>query len=322
VGVSKAYDDRTLISDFTYEFSPEDRIGIIGENGTGKSTLMDICTGRLQPDSGTVDIGTTIHIGYFDQHSEDLLEAGTEQLRAIDYIKEVGEYVKVADGSQISASQMLERFLFTPNQQYTPISKLSGGEKRRLFLLRVLMSTPNVLILDEPTNDLDVQTLGVLEEYLSEFNGCVIVVSHDRYFLDRTVEKIFALEPEGKIREYPGNYSVYLDYKQAEATADKLAAKNQANSKSVVKAAPVAVAPAAPQEEKKRRLSTWEQREFTKLETQIAKLEADKVKLAHQLSNSPKATYSQLQELNSQLEQLNKTLDSTTERWLELAEFA
>jgi ABC transport system ATP-binding/permease protein len=321
VGVSKAYDDRTLISDFTYEFSPEDRIGIIGENGTGKSTLMDICTGRLQPDSGTVDIGTTIHIGYFDQHSEDLLEAGTEQMRAIDYIKEVGEYVKVADGSQISASQMLERFLFTPNQQYTPINKLSGGEKRRLFLLRVLMSTPNVLILDEPTNDLDVQTLGVLEEYLSEFNGCVIVVSHDRYFLDRTVEKIFALEPEGKIREYPGNYSVYLDYKQAEANADKLAAKNQANGKTVTKAAPIAVIE-APKEEKKRRLSTWEQREFTKLEAQIAKLEADKVKLAHQLSNSPKASYSQLQEMNNQLEQLNKTLDTTTERWLELAEFA
>jgi ABC transport system ATP-binding/permease protein len=185
-----------------------------------------------------------------------------------------------------------------------------------------LMSTPNVLILDEPTNDLDVQTLGVLEDYLSEFNGCVIVVSHDRYFLDRTVEKIFALEPEGKIREYPGNYSVYLDYKQAEATADKLAAKNQSNPKSVAKAASVTVLEPPKEEAKKRRLSTWEQREFTKLEAQIAKLEADKVKLAHQLSNSPKANYSQLQDLNHQLEQLNKTLDTTTERWLELAEFA
>jgi ABC transport system ATP-binding/permease protein len=319
VGVSKSYGDRQLISDFTYEFSPEDRIGIIGENGAGKSTLMDICTGRITPDSGTVDIGTTIHIGYFDQHSEDLQAAGTEQLRAIDYIKEVGEYVKVADGSQISASQMLERFLFTPNQQYTPISKLSGGEKRRLFLLRVLMSMPNVLILDEPTNDLDVQTLSVLEEYLSEFNGCVIVVSHDRYFLDRTVEKIFSLEAEGKVREYPGNYSVYLDYKQAEATADKLAAKNQP----VAKSTPVIAPPEPPKTEiKKRRLSTWEQREFTKLETQIAKLEADKVKLAHQLSHSPKADYSQLQELNDRLEQLNKSIDTTTERWLELAEFA
>jgi len=317
-GVSKSYGDRQLISDFTYEFSPEDRIGIIGENGAGKSTLMDICTGRLAPDKGRVDIGATIHIGYFDQHSEDLQEAGTEQLRAIDYIKEVGEYVKVADGSQISASQMLERFLFTPNQQYTPISKLSGGEKRRLFLLRVLMSMPNVLILDEPTNDLDVQTLGVLEEYLSEFNGCVIVVSHDRYFLDRTVEKIFSIEAEGKIREYPGNYSVYLDYKQAEANAEKLAAKNQ-SAKKVVAALPPEP---AKNDTQKRRLSTWEQREFTKLEAQIAKLEADKVKLAHQLSHSPKADYGQLQALNTQLEQINQTLDTTTERWLELAEFS
>jgi ABC transport system ATP-binding/permease protein len=320
MGVSKCYDDQQLITDFTYEFSPDDRIGIIGENGTGKSTLMDICTGRIKPDRGTVDIGTTIHIGYFDQHSEDLQEAGYEQLRAIDYVKEVGEYVKIADGTQISASQMLERFLFTPNQQYTPINKLSGGEKRRLFLLRVLMGMPNVLILDEPTNDLDVQTLSVLEEYLSEFNGCVIVVSHDRYFLDRTVEKIFALEAEGKIREYPGNYSVYLDYKQAEATADKLAAKNNP----VAKATPVvATAVESPKPEaKKRRLSTWEQREFNKLEGKIASLEADKTKLEHQLAHSPNADYSQLQQLTAELEQVNKSIDATTERWLELAEFA
>ncbi len=317
--VSKSYGDRQLIRDFTYEFSPEDRIGIIGENGAGKSTLMDICTGRLQPDKGTVEIGTTIHIGYFDQHSEDLQEAGSEQLRAIDYVKEVGEYVKIADGTQISASQMLERFLFTPNQQYTPIHKLSGGEKRRLFLLRVLMSMPNVLILDEPTNDLDVQTLSVLEEYLSEFNGCVIVVSHDRYFLDRTVEKIFSLESEGKVREYPGNYSVYLDYKQAEATAEKLAAKTE---RIVEKTAPTATATAVKPDTKKRRLSTWEQREFTKLEAQIAQLEADKTKLERQLATSATADYTQLQQLTAQLEQLNHTIDTTTERWLELAEYA
>jgi ATP-binding cassette subfamily F protein uup len=208
--------DAPLIKDFTYEFSPDDRVGIIGGNGAGKSTLMDIITGRVQPDSGRVEIGSTIHIGYFDQHSEQLLEALNENQRVIDYLKEVAELVKTADGTVITASQMLERFLFPGNQQYAPISKLSGGEKRRLFLLRVLMSAPNVLILDEPTNDLDVQTLSVLEEYLEDFNGCVIAVSHDRYFLDRTVEKIFALEPGGNLRQYPGNYSVYLDYKQAE----------------------------------------------------------------------------------------------------------
>ena len=208
--VCKAYNDRTLIQDFTYNFNPEDRIGIIGGNGAGKSTLMNMITGRVEPDAGTVEIGSTIHIGYFDQHSEDLLTALNENQRVIDYIKEVGEFVKTADGMQITASQMLERFLFPGNQQYAPIHKLSGGEKRRLFLLRVLMSEPNVLILDEPTNDLDVQTLAILEDYLEDFNGCVIVVSHDRYFLDRTVDTIFALEPGGNIRQYPGNYSVYL----------------------------------------------------------------------------------------------------------------
>ena len=214
VNVSKGYGDRTLINGFTYEFSPEDRVGIIGGNGVGKSTLMDIITGRLQPDSGTVDIGTTIHIGYFDQHSDDLT-LNPDQ-RVIDYLKDVAELVKIADGTVITASQMLERFLFPGNQQYAPISKLSGGEKRRLFLLRVLMSAPNVLILDEPTNDLDVQTLAVLEDYLEDFNGCVIVVSHNRYFLNRVVDTIFAFEPNGTLRQYPGNYSVYLDYKQAE----------------------------------------------------------------------------------------------------------
>ena len=230
--ISKAYGERILIKDFTYKFTPEDRIGIIGENGAGKSTLMDIITGRIEPDSGTVEIGSTIQFGYFDQHSEDLLAAVNENQRVIDYLKEVGEYLKLADGNQISASQMLERFLFPPNQQYAPIHKLSGGEKRRLFLLRVLMLAPNVLILDEPTNDLDVQTLAVLEEYLEDFNGCVIVVSHDRYFLDRTVDSIFALESGGNLRQYPGNYSVYLEYKQkeeaaAKASQDKVSVKNK-----------------------------------------------------------------------------------------------
>ena len=234
--ISKAYNGRTLINNFTYEFSPEDRIGIIGGNGAGKSTLMDIITQRVQPDSGNVEIGTTIHIGYFDQHSEELLTALNENQRVIDYIKEEGEFIKITDGTKITASQMLERFLFPGNQQYAPIHKLSGGEKRRLFLLRILISAPNVLILDEPTNDLDVQTLAVLEDYLEDFSGCVIVVSHDRYFLDRTVDTIFALEEGGNLRQYPGNYSVYLDYKKAEeeqqqAANNKEKAKNTPNKK-------------------------------------------------------------------------------------------
>jgi ATP-binding cassette subfamily F protein uup len=314
--VSKAYDGRTLIKDFTYEFSPDDRVGIIGGNGAGKSTLMDIITGRVQPDSGRVEIGSTIHIGYFDQHSEQLLEALNENQRVIDYLKEVAELVKTADGTVITASQMLERFLFPGNQQYAPISKLSGGEKRRLFLLRVLMSAPNVLILDEPTNDLDVQTLSVLEEYLEDFNGCVIAVSHDRYFLDRTVEKIFALEPGGNLRQYPGNYSVYLDYKQAEeaqAVPTEFSAK-KAEPK-VEKSAQQASTNG-----KSRRLSNWEKKEFEKLEGKIAQLEAEKADVEKALYNAAPGSATKVQELYKQVEVLTQAIEAATERWMELAE--
>jgi ATP-binding cassette subfamily F protein uup len=315
--ISKGYGDRTLIKDFTYEFSPEDRIGIIGGNGAGKSTLMDMITGRVQPDAGSVDIGATIHIGYFDQHSEELLTALNENQRVIDYIKEEGEHVKIADGTKITASQMLERFLFAGNQQYAPIHKLSGGEKRRLFLLRVLMSAPNVLILDEPTNDLDVQTLAVLEEYLEDFNGCVIVVSHDRYFLDRTVDTIFALEEGGVIRQYPGNYSVYLDYKKAEEE------KQQAtiNTKEKPRNQQTQPTETQPKERaKKKRLSTWERREFEQLEDKIAQLEAEKAEAEKAMANVPAGNYTQVQKLYEQVEALKQAIDQATERWLELAE--
>lgn len=317
--VSKAYDGRTLIKDFTYEFSPDDRIGIIGGNGAGKSTLMDIITGRIQPDSGSVEIGSTIHIGYFDQHSEELLDALNENQRVIDYLKEVGELVKTADGTVITASQMLERFLFPGNQQYAPISKLSGGEKRRLFLLRVLMSAPNVLILDEPTNDLDVQTLAVLEEYLEEFNGCVIAVSHDRYFLDRTVERIFALEPGGNLRQYPGNYSVYLDYRQAEeAEASQQSANSQAKKAELPKAEKSDRQ--SSNNGKSRRISNWEKREFEQLEGKIAQLEAEKAEVEKALYNAPPGSSTKVQQLYEQVGALTKAIDAATERWMELAE--
>jgi ATP-binding cassette subfamily F protein uup len=316
--ISKAYNGRTLIKNFTYEFSPDDRVGIIGGNGAGKSTLMDIITERVPPDSGEVEIGSTIHIGYFDQHSEHLLGAANENQRVIDYLKEIAEYVKTADGTMITASQMLERFLFPGNQQYAPIHKLSGGEKRRLFLLRVLMGAPNVLILDEPTNDLDVQTLAVLEEYLEEFNGCVIAVSHDRYFLDRTVEKIFALEPGGNIRQYPGNYSVYLEYKQAEQEESEV--KSQ---ESVVKNE-TKTQDSQPKTQnsslKRRTISSWERREFEELEGKIPQLEAEKAEVEKTLYNSPPGKVNQVQELYQQLETLNQAIDAATERWLELAE--
>jgi len=329
VNVSKGYGDRTLINNFTYEFSPEDRVGIIGGNGVGKSTLMDMITGRLQPDSGTVDRGTTIHIGYFDQHSDDLT-LKPEQ-RVIDYLKDVAELVKIADGSVITASQMLERFLFPGNQQYAPINKLSGGEKRRLFLLRVLMSAPNVLILDEPTNDLDVQTLAVLEDYLEDFNGCVIVVSHDRYFLDRVVDTIFAFESDGTLRQYPGNYSVYLDYKQAEegeekgerrereAKEEREEKEERRTEKDVQPEHPFPPAP-SPSPSKARKLSYKEKREFEQLEAQIPAMEAEKAQIEQTLYKNPPSGFTEVQTLSSRLAELNATIDTATERWLELSE--
>jgi len=308
--VSKGYNNRTLIHDFTYEFSPEDRIGIIGGNGAGKSTLMDIMTARIKPDSGTVEIGTTIHIGYFNQHSEELLTAVDDNQRVIDYIKEEGEFIQISDGTKITASQMLERFLFPGNQQYAPINKLSGGEKRRLYLLRILISAPNVLILDEPTNDLDVQTLAVLEDYLEDFNGCVVVVSHDRYFLDRTVDRIFALEEGGGLRQYPGNYSIYLDYKKAEE------AQQQDTQKTVI--TEKVVSPVI-ETKKVRRLSNWERREFEELEGKIAKLEVEKTAVEKKLATVA-GNFSQVQKLYEEVETLKKNIDLATERWLELAE--
>jgi ABC transport system ATP-binding/permease protein len=308
--ISKSYDERVLIKDFTYAFNPDDRIGIIGGNGAGKTTLMNLITGKVQPDSGTVEIGSTIHIGYFDQHSDDL--ALNPEQRVIDYLKEVAELVKTADGSVITASQMLERFLFPGNQQYAPINKLSGGERRRLFLLRVLMSAPNVLILDEPTNDLDVQTLAVLEEYLEDFNGCVIVVSHDRYFLDRTVETIFALEPGGNLRQYPGNYSVYLDYKAQEA--------HQTQAEEAASQPPVSQ-PATPQpSSKSRKLSYKEKRELEQLEAEIPHMETEKETIQKTLYTQPPSGFTEVQELSERLAALERSIDAATERWMALSE--
>jgi len=320
-GITKSYKDRTLIKDFTYEFTPRDRIGIIGGNGAGKSTLMNIITGRIEPDAGKVDIGKTIHIGYFDQHSDNILDALNQEQRVIEYIKDVAEVVTTADGNQISASQMLEKFLFPPSQQYAPIHKLSGGEKRRLFLLQVLMDAPNVLILDEPTNDLDVQTLAILEDYLENFNGCVISVSHDRYFLDRTVEFIFAIESGGNVRKYPGNYSVYLEHKnkaekqakkdQAQGKSQTSKTKNSSNNKSVSNS----------NDKKAKALSNYERREYEKLETKIAQLEIDKEKLENDLALNC-SDFNLVQELSTKLANLNEEIDMKTERWLELAERA
>jgi ATP-binding cassette subfamily F protein uup len=312
--ICKGFEDKQLIQDFSYIFTPGDRVGIVGKNGVGKSTLMNLITGRLEPDSGTVEIGATIHFGYFDQHSDDLTLNPNQ--RVIDYLKSVAELVKTADGEVITASQMLERFLFPPNQQFAPIAKLSGGEKRRLFLLKVLMQAPNVLILDEPTNDLDVQTLAVLEDYLEDFNGCVIVVSHDRYFLDRTVETIFAFEGLGNLRKYPGNYSLYLDYKKAEQAKANEVAITEKKSKNPVSPLPTKPSPIPAN----KKLSYKEKREYEQLEQQIPKLETEKANIERQLYSNPTDDFSQLQTLTEKLAELSHSIDQKTERWLELAE--
>jgi ABC transport system ATP-binding/permease protein len=307
--VCKSYGARCLLQDFTYDFIPGDRVGIVGGNGIGKSTLLEIITGRTEPDKGVVEIGSTVHVGYFDQYSSDLLNAATDNMRAIDYLKEIGEYVQTADGTQITASQMLEKFLFTGNQQYAPLSALSGGEKRRLYLLRVLIAAPNLLILDEPTNDLDIQTLGVLEEYLQGFGGCVIVVSHDRYFLDRTVEKILALEGAGVVKEYPGNYSVYLEYQQAQAAEESVAVKAATKAAAKTKA--------ASSKDRKKPLSAWEKRDLEKIIVNIEKLESTKAQLESQLAT---AGYQELTALTEQMKDLTQQIDRETEKWMELAD--
>ncbi|QHV00301.1 ABC-F family ATP-binding cassette domain-containing protein [Synechocystis sp. CACIAM 05] len=311
--ISKGFENRQLIKDFSYIFTPVDRVGIVGKNGVGKSTLMNMITGRLEPDQGTVEIGSTIHFGYFDQHSDDL--SLNPNQRVIDYLKSVAELVKTTDGEVITAGQMLERFLFPPNQQFAPISKLSGGEKRRLFLLRVLMRAPNVLILDEPTNDLDVQTLAVLEDYLEDFNGCVIVVSHDRYFLDRTVETIFAFEEEGELRQYPGNYSLYLEYKKAEQVR-----ANQEETESKKSHSPTSNSTTVKQDNGSKKLSYKEKREYEQLEQQIPQLEEEKAQLEAKLYQNSNDNFTELQNLTERLANLSESIDQKTERWLTLAE--
>ena len=309
--VTKGFDGpdgvhRVLVRDFTYLFTRNDRVGIIGPNGAGKTTLLEMIAGRLAPDAGRVDRGITVSVGYYDQESRAL----TDDVRVIDYITEVAEHVKTADGSLITAGQMLERFLFPPSQQYTPVGLLSGGERRRLYLLRVLMAAPNVLLLDEPTNDLDIPTLVALEEYLDTFAGCVIVVSHDRHFLDRTAEHLFRFEPDGTLRESMGGYSAYLELK-AEREADARAADALARQRAAQKPAAKAAAPAA------RGLSYHEKRELGEVEARIAAAEARHAEiealLAANASDSAVA-------LSEELGVLARALDADMDRWAALSE--
>jgi ATP-binding cassette subfamily F protein uup len=309
--VGKAYGEQKLIDDFTYTLQRGDRLGIIGANGAGKTTLLDIIMGRVKPDSGRVEIGETVVIGYYDQESRAL----ADEQRVIDYIREIAENVKTADGSIITAGQMLERFLFPPAMQYAPIAKLSGGERRRLYLLRVLMGSPNVLILDEPTNDLDIQTLAALEGYLDGFGGCLIAVSHDRYFLDRTVDHLFRFEGEGTIREYPGNYSAFLEIREREESEGAKSVVERGEAIGRQDAGP------AVKDAGQRKLSFKERKELERLEKEIAAAEEKKSQIEEQLAACG-SDYLTAQSLSEKLQQVSAKLDADMERWAELAELA
>ena len=307
-GISKSFDGRKLVDDFTYLVKRNDRIGIIGANGAGKTTLLEIVAGRIEPDAGELEIGQTVVLGYYDQESRAL----DDEKRVIDYIRETAEYVTTAEGHRITASQMLEKFLFPPAAQYALIGNLSGGERRRLYLLKILMGEPNVLLLDEPTNDLDIPTLIALEEYLEDFPGALIVVSHDRYFLDRTVETIFKFEGDGKIRQFPGDYTTYLEITEREKSLEaETRAKNSAEK-----------TPAAGREKKEsKKLSYKEKRELETLEAEIAEAEKRLAEIENELGEFAADAY-KVNLLFNEQQELNARLEQMLERWAELAERA
>ena len=299
----KRFGDLKILDDFSYIFARYEKMGIVGNNGTGKSTFIKILMGLEKPDSGTLDIGETVRFGYYSQEGLQF----NEQMKVIDVITDIAEVIELGNGKRLTASQFLQHFLFTPETQHSYVYKLSGGERRRLYLCTVLMLNPNFLVLDEPTNDLDIVTLQVLEEYLQNFKGCVIVVSHDRYFMDKVVDHLLVFKGQGDIRDFPGNYSDYRDWKLAKAEHEKEAAK--------------------PKEEKtqrvrlndKRRMTFKERKEFEQLEKEIAALEEEKKQIEEALCSGT-LSVDELTEKSKRLPLLNDELDEKTMRWLELSE--
>ncbi|OKZ09843.1 MAG: ABC transporter [Phocaeicola plebeius] len=299
----KRFGDLKILDDFSYIFARYEKMGIVGNNGTGKSTFIKILMGLEKPDSGTLDIGETVRFGYYSQEGLQF----NEQMKVIDVITDIAEVIELGNGKRLTASQFLQHFLFTPETQHSYVYKLSGGERRRLYLCTVLMRNPNFLVLDEPTNDLDIVTLQVLEEYLQNFKGCVIVVSHDRYFMDKVVDHLLVFKGQGDIRDFPGNYSDYRDWKLAKAEYEKEAAK--------------------PKEEKtqrvrlndKRRMTFKERKEFEQLEKEIAALEEEKKQIEEALCSGT-LSVDELTEKSKRLPLLNDELDEKTMRWLELSE--
>ena len=303
--LSKSFGDKKIVDDFTYVFKKKDRLGIVGPNGAGKSTFLNMLTGQLQPDSGTIDAGQTTVFGYYTQGELTF----KDDQRVIDIVKEIAEVVEMANGEVITASQFLQHFQFAPAQQYTFVSKLSGGEKRRLQLLRVLIKNPNFLILDEPTNDLDIITLNILEDFLLNFGGCLLIVSHDRYFMDRLVEHLFVFEGEGKIRNFPGNYSEYRTWQKEQEQEE---------------AARIAAAPVAEKKQEqptdKRKASYAEKKEHEQLEKEIAQLETRKTALIETMNSGAITDHGELAATASELKSIDRQLEEKEFRWLELAE--
>ncbi len=300
--ISKSYGQQKMVDNFSFVFKKKDRIGIVGKNGVGKSTFLDLLNGSIKADSGEIIPGVTTKIGYFTQETENLNPAH----RVIEEVKEIAEFITLADGSQISASKFLDLFLFSPEKQYTFIEKLSGGEKKRLQLLKVLVTNPNFLILDEPTNDFDIDTLNVLEDFLEKFNGCLMLVSHDRYFMDHLVDQLFVFEGDGKIMHFNGNYSDYrswMDERENEPKEEEQKTE--------------------PAEEKllykKQKASFKEKQEYDQLSKDIENLETQKEEMTKRI-NSSDVDHQKLMELSKQIETITQTIETKTSRWLELAE--
>jgi ATP-binding cassette subfamily F protein uup len=310
--ISKSFDDKKLISEFSYTFKRGDRIGIVGKNGMGKSTMLEILTEQLKPDMGRVVKGDTIKLGYYSQSGLDF----DEGQRVIEVVREIAEYVKMADGTELSISNFLTLFLFPPAMQYSFVSKLSGGEKRRLQLLKILVQNPNFLILDEPTNDLDIATLNVLEDFLLNFGGCLLVVSHDRYFMDKLVDHLFVFEGDGYIRDYPGNYTDYRSWKE-DKEEQEIAEKEKQTFLKSLSSKPAVVQSSEP----KRKMNYKEQKEYENLAIEIEVLEKKKVILVEKM-NAGQGTHEELASWAKEFEENSNTIEEKELRWLELAEMA
>ena len=305
--ISKAFDDTVIMKDFYYNFSRFEKMGIVGNNGTGKSTFLKMLLGQMSPDDGRIVIGETVRFGYFSQEGLKF----DEQQKVIDVVRDIAEYVDLGSGRHLTASQFLQHFLFTPEQQHNYVYKLSGGEKRKLYLCTVLMRNPNFLVLDEPTNDLDIVTLQILEEYLQDFPGCVIVVSHDRYFMDKVVDHLLVFKGQGEIKDFPGNYTQYREW-QALQPKDTVSTSKPAQTTSV---SSVETMP----KEAKRKMSYKEKREFEQLEKDIEALEAEKKQIEEALS-SGSLSVDEITTMSKRLPQLTDELDEKSMRWLELSE--